>query len=139
MMTPIELWRRAKKGDRRAWIVLSIRILAVAVWFVFGTIFKVLGVVPRHREIVASILGHEIAPIVTVLIGLVETALGLWFLIGFLPRTCAALQSIAIVSMNMLELIYAQSLLLAPVPMLVLNAGLLALAWYAAVYSAKNS
>jgi hypothetical protein len=76
---------------------------------------------------------------VTVLIGLAETALGLWFLIGLLPRACATLQSIAIVNMNALELIYAQSLLLAPVPMLVLNAGLLAFVWYAALYSAKKS
>jgi uncharacterized membrane protein YphA (DoxX/SURF4 family) len=118
--------------------VLSIRILATIVWFVFGSIFKVVGAVPRHREIVAEILGDDIAPLITVLIGLAETALGLWFLVGFLPRTCAIFQTVAIVSMNTLELIYARPLLLAPVPMVILNAVFLALVWYAAFCSAEK-
>ena len=134
MITPVELWRRGKQGDRRANLVLGVRILAAIVWFVFGTVFKVFNVVPRHREIVSHVLGPEIAPLVTVLIGLAETALGLWFLSGLLPRVCAGLQTIAILSMNTLELIYARALLLAPLPMLVLNAFFLALVWYAALY-----
>jgi uncharacterized membrane protein YphA (DoxX/SURF4 family) len=138
MVTPIGLWRRGEHGDRRAWIVLSIRILATVVWFVFGSIFKVVGAVPRHREIVAEILGDDIAPLITLLIGLAETALGLWFLVGFLPRTCAIFQIVAIVSMNTLELMYARPLLLAPVPMVILNAIFLALVWYAAFCSAEN-
>lgn len=138
-MTASALWRRAERGDYRAWIVLGLRILTVAVWFVFGTIFKVFNLVPRHREIVATILGDELASLITVLIGLAETGLGLWFLVGFLPRTCATVQTVAIISMNSLELIYAHSLLLAPVPMIVLNAVLLVLVWYAALYSAGKS
>src|SRR5438093_1569619 len=94
----LTLRRATESGSAR--LVLGIRILAAVVWFVFGTIFKVGGAVPRHREIVAAVLGGEIAPSITVLIGLAETALGLWFLIGFLPRTCAILQTVAIVSMN---------------------------------------
>jgi len=138
MVTPIGLWRRGEHGDRQAWVVLSIRILATVVWFVFGSIFKVIGAVPRHREIVAAILGNDIAPLITVLIGLAETTLGLWFLIGFLPRTCAIFQTVAIVSMNALELVYARTLLLAPVPMVILNAVFLALVWYAASCSAEK-
>ena len=139
MVTPIELWRRGEPGDHRAWIVLAVRMLAAVVWFVFGTVFKVMAVVPRHREIVAHVLGPEIAPLVTVLIGLAETALGLWFLIGFFPRTCAMLQTVAIASMNTLELTYARSLLLVPVPMIVLNAVFLTLVWYGALYSSASS
>jgi hypothetical protein len=138
MVTPSGLWLRGKHGDRRAWIVLGIRTLATVVWFVFGAVFKVVGAVPRHREIVAGILGNEIAPLITVLIGLAETALGFWFLIGFLPRTCAMFQTVAIVSMNALELIYARTLLLAPVPMVILNTVFLALVWYAALRSAEK-
>jgi hypothetical protein len=42
--------------------------------------------------------------------------------------------------MNALELTYAQSLLLAPVPMVLVNLILLALVWYAALWtSAKQS
>src|SRR2546423_13756860 len=121
MLTPIDLWRRGMGGDHRAKTVLAIRILAVIVWFIFGMIFKALNVIPRHREIVAHVLGSEIAPLVTVLIGLAETTIGIWFLIGFFPRSCAMVQTIAIVSMNALELSYARSLLLAPVPMIMLN------------------
>jgi uncharacterized membrane protein YphA (DoxX/SURF4 family) len=135
MVTPIELWRRGAHGDRRARIVVAIRILAAVVWVVFGTVFKVMGTVPRHREIVAAILGTELAPLLIVLIGLAETALGLWFLIGFFPRSCAVIQTVAIISMNGLELIYARSLLLAPVPMITLNSLFLALVWYAALYA----
>jgi hypothetical protein len=105
------------------------------VWFVFGTIIKVLNLVPRHREIVAAILGNESAPLITTLIGLAETIVGLWMLSGFLPRSCAVTQTITIASMNALELIYAQSLLLAPVPMLFANSALLALVWYAAIWT----
>jgi uncharacterized membrane protein YphA (DoxX/SURF4 family) len=138
MISPIALWRHGKDGDRRAWIVLGIRILAAVVWFGFGSIFKVIGAVPRHQEIVAAILGRDIAPLITVLIGLAETALGLWFLIGFLPRTCAIVQTGAIISMNALELIYVRSLLLAPVPTVILNAVFLALIWYAALGSTEK-
>ena len=138
MLTPQALWLRGQNGDRSAWIVLWVRISAAVVWFVFGTIFKVLDLVPRHREIVAAILGHEIAPLITTFIGLGETALGLWMLSGFLPRSCALAQTIAIVSMNTLELIYAQSLLLAPVPMVLVNSVLLALVWYAALWTSAQ-
>src|SRR5436309_1591148 len=135
MVTPIELWRRGAHGDRRAWIVLAVRILAAVIWFVFGTVFKVMGAVPRHREIVAQILGSEFAPLLIVLIGLAETALGLWFLIGFFPRSCAVVQTVAIISMNGLELTYARSLLLAPIPMIILNSVFLTLVWYAVLYA----
>jgi uncharacterized membrane protein YphA (DoxX/SURF4 family) len=138
-LTAPELWRRGAAGDQRARIVLGIRILTAVLWFVFGTIFKVLGAIPRHREIVGQILGSDIAPSITLLIGIAETALGIWFLIGFLPRFCAVLQTLAIVSMNALELSYARSLLLAPIPMVILNSVLLALVWYAAIYSVENS
>jgi len=139
MINPVALWCRGKYGDRRAWIVLGIRILAAGVWCGFGSVFKVIGAVPRHQEIVAAVLGPDIAPLITVVIGLAETALGLWFLIGFLPRTCAIFQTATIISMNGLELIYARSLLLAPVPMVVLNAVFLALVWYAVLASAEKS
>jgi uncharacterized membrane protein YphA (DoxX/SURF4 family) len=134
MVTPAELWRRGVRGEGRARIVFGIRILAASVWVVFGMIFKVSGAVPRHREIVAQILGPEVAPLITVLIGLAETALGLWFLSGFLPRICALFQTVAIVVMNALEVSYARSLLLAPLPMIILNFVLLALVWHAALY-----
>jgi hypothetical protein len=135
MLTPKALWLRGRDGDRSAWLVLSVRIIAATVWFVFGMIFKVLGTVPRHREIVATIVGISSAPLVTVVIGLLETALGFWALSGIRPRSCAIVQTIAIASMNALELIYARSFLLAPIPMVYVNATFLGFVWYAALWT----
>jgi uncharacterized membrane protein YphA (DoxX/SURF4 family) len=129
------LWLHGRHGDRSAWMALAARIFGAAVWFTFGTVFKILGAVPRHREIVAEIIGRENAPLLTGLIGFAETALGLWFLSGFFPRSCAVTQTIAIVSMNAMELVYARSFLLAPVPMVYANAIFLALVWYAALWA----
>ena len=63
-------------------------------------VFKVFDAVPRHRMIVASVLGEEIAGPVTVFIGIAETMIGLWILSGFWPRSCAAVQTVALISMN---------------------------------------
>jgi hypothetical protein len=138
MVTPRALWFRGWRGDRSAWLVLGIRIFTTAVWFLFGTIFKILGVIPRHREIVAEIVGRSSASSVTVAIGLLETALGFWALSGFRPRSCAIIQTIAIASMNAMELTYARSLLLAPIPMVIANVSFLTFVWYAARWNPEG-
>lgn len=113
--------------------IRSIRIVTALVWILFGLGFKVLGLVPRHRGIVAAVLGEAAAGPVTVAVGLGETALGLWILSGIRPRLCAAAQTLALASMNALELAYARERLLAPVPMVAANALFLAVGWYAAL------
>ena len=138
MITPRDLWTRGRHGDRSAWLVLCVRIVATAVWLVFGLVFKVLGVIPRHREIVAEIVGAGSAPSVTMAVGLLETALGLWVLSGFRPRSCAIIQTVAIASMNAMELAYARSLLLAPIPMVLANGIFLASVWYAARWNPRG-
>jgi uncharacterized membrane protein YphA (DoxX/SURF4 family) len=130
-----DLWRLAREGDGKALGVFAIRILAVVVWVLFGLVFKVMGFLPRHREIVAGVLGTDAAAPVTIVVGLAETALGAWFLSGVRPRTCALVQTVAIIAMNTLELRYARSLLLAPIPMVIINATFLSLVWYAAVWN----
>ncbi|MBL8112849.1 MAG: hypothetical protein JNK60_08195, partial [Acidobacteria bacterium] len=77
-------------------------------WILFGFVFKVLGLLPRHRGIVAAIVGEEPAGPLTVVIGVFETALGLWILSGIRPRLCAAAQTLAILAMNSLELSLAR-------------------------------
>jgi hypothetical protein len=104
-----------------------------AVWLAFGLGAKVLGLVPRHRRIVAAVLGERLAGPVTVTVGLGETALGLWVLSGRRPRTAAALQTAAIASMNALELSRARSQLLAPWPMVAANTAFLAVVWAHAI------
>jgi hypothetical protein len=120
-------------GRWRRRVVVALRIGTAAVWLVFGVVFKVLDLVPRHRLIVATVLGAAVAGPVTVAIGAAEAAMGLWILSGIRPRLCAAAQTVAIVSMNALELGLAKDLLLAPVPMVCANAAFLAAGWFCAL------
>ena len=107
-----------------------IRFGTASVWLVFGLIFKVLGLVPRHREIVASVIGEEWATPVTVLVGLAEIGMAAWIMSELRPRWCAVAQTLAIGSMNFLELRSARELLLAPLPMVLANTVFLGLVWY---------
>jgi hypothetical protein len=114
-------------------MVPLLRITTALVWLVFGLGFKVLGLVPRHERIVAAVLGETWAAPVTLAVGVGETLLALWILSRWWPRTCASVQTAAIVVMNTLELRHAQALLLAPVPMVVANTAFLAAAWFVAL------
>lgn len=114
-------------------MVEPLRIATALVWLLFGIGFKVLGLVPRHRRIVASVLGDAIAGPATVIIGVAEAGLGVWILSGAHPLLCAGTQTVAIVSMNALELARARDLLLAPLAMVCANTAFLAVGWYCAV------
>ena len=114
-------------------MVTALRIGTAVVWLIFGLGFKMLGLVPRHRLIVASVLGERWSGPATLLIGAAEAGLALWILSGIRPRLCAATQTIAILVMNALELTFARNLLLAPLPMVCANALFLAAAWYCAL------
>jgi hypothetical protein len=110
-----------------------LRVGIAAVWLVFGVGFKLLNLVPRHRLIVARIVGEGAAGPLTVVIGAAETAIAIWVLSGWRPRACAAVQTVAILTMNAIELTVARDLLLAPLAMVCANTVLLALAWYSAL------
>lgn len=114
-------------------IVAALRLATAGVWLLFGMVFKVFGFVPRHRLIAASVLGDAAAGPVIVLIGAAETVLALWILSGVRARACAAVQTIALVTMNTLELSLAWDLLLAPIPMVCANTVFLATVWYCAL------
>lgn len=116
-------------------MVWAIRIVTAGVWFFFGLVLKVLGAEPRHEAIVAAVLGSAVAGPATVLVGLGEVVLGVWVLSGWRPRLCAAAQTAAILTMNTLELIFAQELLLSPIGMVLANILFLSAVWYAALRS----
>jgi hypothetical protein len=82
------------------------------VWLVNGLVCKVLGLVPRHQEIVASILGSDYALILTLLIGLSEIGMAIWILSGVYTRLNAVTQILIIATMNTLEFILVPELLL---------------------------
>ena len=114
-------------------VIMTLTLATAAVWLLFGVWFKVFGMVPRHKLIVAAVLGEAGAGPVTVLIGAAEIAMSLWILSGIYPRACAAVQSIAIATMNGLELSLARDLLLAPILMICINTVFLIVVWYCAL------
>ena len=113
--------------------VTAAQLLVAAVWLVFGIGFKLLRLVPRHERIVARILGDRVAPPLSRVIGAGEALIGGWMLSGRYLVVCVLLQTILIATMNIIELRRARDLLLAPIPMVVGNVVLLALAWIVAL------
>jgi hypothetical protein len=86
--------------------------LIAAVWLINGFVCKVLNVVPRHREIVARILGEAHASSFTIIIGALETLMAIWILSTIMTRLNAIMQIIVIATMNTIEFILAPDLLL---------------------------
>ena len=88
------------------------RLLIAAVWLGNGLFAKVLNLVPRHREIVARILGEEHAALLTTAIGGAEILMAAWILSKIFPRLCAVTQISLVALMNLLEIWLAPDLLL---------------------------
>lgn len=105
-------------------------ILIGSVWVFHGLYSKVSDGIPRHRQIVGRILGEGIADQATLVIGLLEISLGLWIFSGILRRSCALVQTLALVSMNFLEILLAGDLLISASGMVALNLGFITLIWY---------
>lgn len=116
-------------------MLLLAQILIGAVWIFHGFYSKVLRGIPRHRAIVARVLGERHADLATTVIGIGEVALGLWVFSGWQRVGCASAQTLALVSMNVLEIALAADLLVSAIGMLALNAGFLTLIWYWATAS----
>jgi hypothetical protein len=109
--------------------------LLAAVWLVHGVYNKLLGGSPRHLAIVQAVPGLEGAAGVRMLVavGVVEVAIAAWMLSRRAPRWCAAVQTVLLLSMNVVELTYARDLLLWPAGLVPLNLAFLGLVWAAAL------
>ena len=83
-----------------------------AIWLINGLFCKLLNLVPRHEEIVASILGSSHSRLMTILIGILEIGMAVWILIGVRTRLNAITQIVLIATMNILEFILVPELLL---------------------------
>jgi len=86
--------------------------LIAAVWIANGLFCKVLNLVPRHREIVARIIGGAHAGVLTQAIGFSEIAMAVWILSGIKTKLNGMMQAVVIAIMNSLEFILAPDLLL---------------------------
>lgn len=101
------------------------------VWIIHGVYNKLLGGSPRHLAIVQSVPGLDGATgeLALTAIGSFEAAIALWVLSGCTPNLCAATQTVALLSMNVLELTFARDLLLWPAGLIPANLVFLTLAW----------
>jgi hypothetical protein len=73
---------------------------------------KVLNLVPRHQQIVASILGDSYARPLTILIGISEIVMAVWVLSRYKSKFNSIAQIIVFATMNTLEFILVPDLLL---------------------------
>lgn len=103
---------KPKPANEIMTIPLLPRLLFAAVWLVNGIWCKILDGVPRHREIVARILGEEHSLLLTRMIGLGEVLMAAWILSGIRWKWSCAAQIAAVAVMNIIELIMVPDLLL---------------------------
>lgn len=108
-------------------------ILIGCVWVFHGLYSKICNGIPRHRLIVGRILGEGIADRATLFIGVMEMSLGIWVFSGRQRRSCALVQTLAIISMNALEILLAKDLLISAPGMVVLNLAFFSIIWYWAI------
>ena len=108
---------------------LAAQIVIGAVWVFHGGYSKLFNGIPRHRQIVARVLGDSIAGPAIMAVGSAETLLGIWAWTGHGRLGCAALQTLAIVAMNTLEIALARDLLISAGGMVLLNAAFVAVIW----------
>ena len=127
--------RGARSGLRRNWRFADLAPIWAAVWFVHGAYNKLLHGSPRHLAIVQSVpgLGGQYGEWMLLAVGLFEVALGAWVLSRRAPRLAAAVQTVALLSMNVLELTFARDLLLWPAGLIPVNACFLTLVWASAL------
>src|SRR4051794_33056931 len=82
------------------------------VWLLNGLFCKVMDMVPRHRAIVARVLGEDISHFATKAIGGSEILICIWILTGIKPQWCALFQIMIVATMNTIEFFVAPDLLL---------------------------
>jgi len=113
---------------------MTARWAVAAVWLVHGLYNKLLGGSPRHLAIVQAVpgLAGDRGRYALLAVGGFEVAIAAWVLSRRAPKTCAAIQTAALLSMNAVELTYARGLLMWPAGLVPLNIAFLAVAWMAA-------
>ncbi|HCN38288.1 MAG TPA: hypothetical protein DIS94_11330 [Bacteroidetes bacterium] len=89
-----------------------INIFIALVWIVNGLFFKILNIVPRHKEIVNKIFPGDWSDLIILIIGILEVLLAIWILTGFKIRLNTLLQVLLILTMNIIEFFYVPDLLL---------------------------
>jgi hypothetical protein len=105
-------------------------VFIAGVWIFHGLYSKILNGIPRHKMIVGEILGDAVADAAVLVIGVMEILLGCWVLSGLSRRLNATVQTLALVSMNTLEILLAREFLISAGGMVLLNLCFIALIWW---------
>ncbi|WP_369996529.1 DoxX-like family protein [Winogradskyella sp.] len=87
-------------------------IINASVWIINGLLCKVFILVPRHQEIVATILGNDYSGIMTKVIGMMELLLAIWIISDYKTKLHATLQIFTVMTMNVIEFFLVPDLLL---------------------------
>jgi uncharacterized protein YqjF (DUF2071 family) len=118
-------------GRQLGWVSTSI---VASVWLVHGLFNKLLHFSPRHLQIVQSVpgLSGSRGELVLTVVGICEVGIAVWVVSGWAAVVCAAVQTVFLLSMNVVELAVARSLLLWPAGLIPINLAFLAVAWVAA-------
>jgi hypothetical protein len=87
-------------------------ILVSLVWLINGLFAKVIGLVPRHQQIVERILGSDNSFLAVKVIGVLEICMFLWVISKKFSRLCSITQIVIVMTMNIMEFIIAPDLLL---------------------------
>ncbi len=111
-----------------------IRAAVAGVWLYEGLWCKLLGREPHQLTVVEAVpkLGPKVGALFLKALGLVELALGLWALSGWMPVPCALLQTLLLVTLNANGIVWARHIIHDPAGMVIKNFAFLVLAWVAA-------
>ena len=109
-----------------------------AVWLYEGFWCKVLGRSRHEFEVVEQVqfLAPSTAHALLRVLGLVETALGLWVLSGWQSILAAIAQTALLIGLNSAGIYFSRSRIPDPAGMLLKNAAFLVLAWVSASMAA---
>lgn len=120
--------RVARRAGRLPTIVVA------SVWLVHGLFNKLLHGSPRHLQIVQSVpgLAGSRGELVLTIVGMCEVGIAVWVVSGSAAIVCASVQTVFLLSMNVVELSVARSLLLWPAGLIPINLAFLGVAWIGA-------
>ena len=120
------------------WLLQS---AVAAVWLYEGLWCKVLGRSRHEFEVVEQVpfLAASTAHMLLRVLGIVETALGVWVLAGWQPIGAAIAQTALLVGLNSAGIYFSRQRIPDPAGMLVKNAAFLVLAWVAASAVAQRA
>ena len=111
--------------------ILLGRLGIAMVWIYQGFWCKVLGKMPRHRQVVEAtpFFNGRHARQFLLALGLFETVLGVWVISGLFPRAAALVQTCLLLGMNAGGLIWARAIIPDPIGMVFQNFAFLTLIW----------